>query len=184
MLSSSAPRATRRHALAGLAAGAAAGVGLSACGVLSQREPAGATPDGSASEGAGVDDAEVDASLLDQAVATTQEGLALLTATSERHPGLGGALEDLAAMHTAHLRVLARSLDDDPAAAPDPAVPARPPLAMRDVRRFENRCQTRLAELAGQARSGSFARLLASMAAATGQQVLQLPRPRDVGSAA
>ncbi len=174
MLSSPTPRATRRRALGSVIGVGLAGVGLAGCAPSTRRS---ASPGG---------EEPTDASLLEEAVALTLASRALVTATGEQHPGLAGALDPLSAMHAAHLAVLARSLADDPGPDPGsaPPVPARAPAAIRRVHRGEEEGRARLATLAARAHSGEFARLLASMAAATGQQLATLPRPRDVDAPA
>lgn len=185
MLSSPTPRATRRRALGTMLALPLSGAGLAGCDLLPGRGSPDPTPPSPGGRGRPGDDEEPnDASLLDEAVALTLAGLALVGATGQRHPGLAGALEPLEEMHTAHLAVLTRSLADDPDPAPAPPVPARPPAAIRRVHGREEEGRGRLATLAGRARSGEFARLLASMAAATGQHLVPLPRPRDVDTPA
>jgi hypothetical protein len=95
-------------------------------------------------------------------------------ATLRRHPGLATALAGARQAHRAHVALLIGAVPpgarrDDAAPAPRP-VPARSAAALRVLARAEQRlAQLRTAD-ALDARSGPFARVLASMAAAAAQQ--------------
>lgn len=101
-----------------------------------------------------------------------------LTATTGRFPGLRAALDPVGSMHRAH----EASLVDAVPAGSDPSTPARPyavprrrPAALRALEQREQELHERLATLAGQAQSGEFARLLASMGAGVQQRLATWP---------
>jgi hypothetical protein len=186
--SSPLPRVSRRATLGGLVTALGGGPILLLVGCDAAPAPEGpassATETGTRLATAERDDEEVDADLLDRVVAATTSAESLLAATVVQHPGLAGALRGLQAMHAAHRELLAASLDGDPTGAVlVPPVPGRSRRALAVVRRHENDLQRQLAELALDARSGQFARILASMAAAVGQHVSTLPRPGQAGPA-
>ena len=188
MPSSPLPRVSRRATLGGLATalGGGAVLLLGSCDTAPAPEsPASPAPGaGTPLATAERSDEQVDADLLDRVVADTTTAESLLAATVVQHPGLAGALGGLQAMHAAHRELLAASLDGDPTGAVlVPPVPGRSRRALAGVRRHENQLQRQLAELALDARSGQFARILASMAAAVGQQTSALPRPGQAGPA-
>ncbi len=112
-----------------------------------------------------------------EAVARIRTVGATLTATTQLHAGLATALTGLAAMHAAHLDALVEAVPDrvDTATTPAPsAVPEAPVTARRAVAAAERLLHDELTELALRAQSGLFARLLASMVAAIGQQLAVL----------
>ncbi|MDP3890794.1 hypothetical protein [Nocardioides sp.] len=191
MPSSPALRVSRRATLRGTltALGATTALATASCEDGLRRggdTPPGATPGRQESPtptAPGRSDEEHDAGILDRAVASTLAAEALLAATVSTHPGLGGALAEVRAVHRAHHDLLAASLSQEPPPSPAPRVPGRSRRALAVVRRHENDHQQRLADLALEARSGPFARILASMAAAVGQQVSLLPRPGEAGPA-
>lgn len=188
MSSSPLPRVSRRATLGGLVTALGGGAALLLAGCDASPAPENPAPP---APGAGTplateerSDEEVDADLLDRVVAGTTSAESLLAATVVQHPGLAGALSGLQAMHAAHRAVLAASLDGDPTGAVlVPPVPGRSRRALAAVRRHENELQRQLARLALDARSGQFARILASMAAAVAQHVSTLPRPGQAGPA-
>lgn len=117
---------------------------------------------------------------------------ALVEAVVARHRRLRADLRPVLAMHRAHADLLSRaappastsgsSPSSSPstgasAAAPAPAAhaPRRPGAALALVRRTEATTGDRLTGWAVEARSGTFARLLAGMAAGVAQQVAVLP---------
>ena len=112
-----------------------------------------------------------------EAIALTRAGIALITATTARHPALRGELASLLAMHHAHLRRL-RTLDASgtPATPATKPVPAAADAALTRVRTAESARATRLDALALAAHSGGFARMLGAMAAAVDQHLAVLPR--------
>ncbi len=112
-----------------------------------------------------------------EAVARIRATEATLTATTQRHAALAAPLAGLAAMHTAHLDALIDAVPDrvDTTTTQAPStVPETPAAARRAVVVAERRMREELTELALRAQSGLFARLLASMVAATGQQLAVL----------
>lgn len=105
------------------------------------------------------------------AVRRVQSGVAH---TTHRFPALRGQLSGFAELHRAHARVLA---DAVPAGSrsgqhgPPYQVPRNPAKALHHLRAAEQDLHDRLGELAQQARSGDFARLLAAMGAALTQRL-------------
>jgi len=120
-------------------------------------------------------------------------------ATARRHPGVAPALAEVETMHRAHVRLLTDAVPDDarsrasasasasasaPSAAPSPApsgwgsgsaaVPGRPGAALALLASEEQRLGRIGKRSAFAAESGAFARVLASMAAAAGQQAVAL----------
>ena len=101
-----------------------------------------------------------------------------VAATTGRFPGRRGDLDPVGSMHRAH----EASLVDAVPAGADPttpvapyAVPRRRPAALATLRQREQQLHERLATLAGQAQSGEFARLLASMGAGVQQRLATWP---------
>ena len=157
----------RRTTLAAAPLAALAG-GLAGC----HRGPADeAAPEPTGSTGAAPvdDDSEVAAT----ALAATTRVADLVARVAARHPGLAGPLADVTLMHQAHADLLAGAGDASGEAAPQP-VPGRSAAALALVLTEERRLQTTLAEAAGGAASGTFARALASMSAAVAQQRTRL----------
>ena len=116
---------------------------------------------------------DADANVVEQARGEILARLDTVQATSTRHVGLSTALAALVVMHTAHLELLdADASTDRPS---PPPVPVRPPVALAAVRSTEQALQARLAALAGEAVSGTFARALASMSASVAQHLAALP---------
>ena len=118
------------------------------------------------------EDEQADLDTLAQVVAESAATLALVEAVARRHPRLATQLDPVAAMHRRHQEIL------DEAAA-DPVTPSarsvRPPrratAALALVRTTEDVTRGRFEAWALDARSRSFARLLAGMSAAVAQQV-------------
>lgn len=166
---------SRRAVVAGVTAGVAASL---AAGTL------GGCASGSTSPRAGRRDATPEVS---PDVAVAAAALQAITRsanavgrTARRHPRLKAALAGLAALHAAHLRLLQDAVPAghrrDTTAGPAPAtVPHRPPAALAAVAHDEHDLRAQLEGLAVRARSGEFARLLAAMSAAVGQQLAVLP---------
>lgn len=115
----------------------------------------------------------------DVAVATTallavRGAVEALKATVAALPATRGDLVPLLSMHRTHLATLVDAVPDGSAPSPSPAayvVPRGRPAALRAVRRREEQLLARLGELAVQAQSGEFARLLAAMGAGTQQRL-------------
>jgi hypothetical protein len=173
---------TRRATLGGAAALAAVTV-------------AGCTDDGSAgrtiapapTRRAGTDP---DVLLAASVLADERELLERVKATTRRHPALKGDLAGARAAHRAHVKLLARavpketaspspsaspSATESPTAPPRRApVPAKPGPALAALARAEDGLSHRGRRSAFAARSGAFARVLASMAAAAAQQATEL----------
>lgn len=128
-------------------------------------------------------DVDPDIALARSAVSATRRSIAHLEATMQRFPGLGMRLAPVLAMHRAHLGVLDDAVPKGATTAPptpaDP-VPTARSAALQRVVASQVRAHDALVVQAGRARSGSFARLLASMAAAVSQQLAGLGRS-DLG---
>ncbi len=131
-----------------------------------------------------------DVALVARAVATS-EGLArALDTARRRYPRLRRRLAPLARVHAEHRRVLVTALPEGAAESPDAAGRGLPPTprparALALLRQREQQAGRQLTGLAVEARSGRFARLLASMAAATAQVRIRLgASPAEGGGAA
>jgi hypothetical protein len=121
-----------------------------------------------------VRDLEPDVAVAVEAATLLRAAVTAVTATGDRHPGLAPRLTGALAAHRAHLdRVVAAVPDgvDISGAATPYVVPERPRAALAQVRTSEQSLHDGLVGLAMRARSGPFARLLGSMAAATAQQL-------------
>ncbi|MBD8869079.1 hypothetical protein [Nocardioides donggukensis] len=128
-----------------------------------------ATPDPQAA-GEGSDDATYAA----EALAATGDTALLVSEVATTHRGLSTPLAELTALHLAHSRLLQEAVPT-PKAATAPRVPRGSRQALALVRTEERRLQRRLGDLADTVESGTFARALASMSAAVGQQLSVLP---------
>ncbi len=155
----------RRTALGGLLAlGALAG----GC----TRETGGeAAASGPASPSPGAVDPDV--ALAAAALAAEQQMLATLRATAHRHRGLRTVLAGTRDVHRAHVRLLDDAVPTGtptttPGQVPEP--PAGRDRALAALARAEDRLAENARHWAFDARSGAFARVLASMAAAAAQQ--------------
>lgn len=143
--------ATRRTALGGVLAGALVVSGCDLGGADGESDPAtSATPAG-----------DPDAALVDDVVNEVDELLALVTAAADHRPSLAPALATLAALHQAHRE----ALPDRESTATTPDVRGTGRQVAGQVLRREAQARERLADWAVAARSGSLARLLASMSA-------------------
>lgn len=94
--------------------------------------------------------------------------------TQARFPATRAQLGPVAGMHVAHERTLVDAVParTDTSTTPAPyAVPRRRATALRDLATREQQLHDALDDLALRAQSGDFARLLASMGAALGQQL-------------
>ncbi len=170
-MSSADPLLTSRRAAIGLAV-------LAAGGCTVQGEPPATGPTGSSAP-TGDTAADPDVAVVTNARRELGGMLDLLDRASRRHPDLADVLGALTALHTTHDEFLAEVADTAPSSAGGASVPARKSALLDLVRSRERALQGELARLAGRARSGPLARLLASMAAAVSQQVSVLPRPKE-----
>jgi hypothetical protein len=139
-----------------------------------------------------------------EALANQEQILELLGATSERHPGLAQRLAPAVAAHEAHAALLADAVPPDveadlttsptpiPTTPPSPtsgpeAAPTRVPRnrarAIDRVVAAERELATATKQHAFRARSGGFARLLGSMAAAAAQNEAVLASEPPAGGA-
>jgi hypothetical protein len=130
-------------------------------------------------------DADPDVALLDEVAGGTQAMVALYEETLRRHGGLRRDLEPLLTAHRAHAEALGEAApptrgpagpNSGPGAGAGsraqqarPDVPGRAGAALRELRAAERRAADDLHVATGRADSGAFARLLASMAAASAQ---------------
>ena len=89
---------------------------------------------------------------------------------ARRHPGLEAELRRLAAVHGAHLRLLAASLESPRPRTAGSPVAREARAAARELARDERALAEAHARAALEADSGPFARVLAGMAAAAYQQ--------------
>ncbi len=194
------PRLSRRTAVGGLVAlggaltaGCTDGDGQRAAGPTGgagTADPSG-SPSGSASP-RGTPAPDPDVTLAAALLREEEAVLALLDATVRRHPRLTTGLASARQVHRAHVRLLRRAVPDEAgtSSSPSPAtssptgtptgssadtsagprVPTRPGPALAAVVRAEDRLAGSGHRAAIASRSGSFARLLASQAAAAAQQ--------------
>jgi hypothetical protein len=115
-----------------------------------------------------------------QAVAVIRAAHSAATTTLQRHPALRPRLTALLDMHQAHLDALADAVPDASPATPGASrfvVPADPQVALHTIVVLETGAQSTITGLALRAQSGAFARLLASITAATAQRLVGLPKP-------
>lgn len=174
---------SRRTAVAGLAGltGTLAGT-LAGCTASSlEPGPAPTPPTPTVSPGsrptgtpAGRPTRDQDVRLAAQVLAGEQAMLDLVLAALRRHPRLAAPLAAATQAHREHVDLLVGAVPSD-ARAPrradrPPPVPARPGAALSGLARAEDRLARLRAHDALAARSGPFARVLASMAAAAAQQ--------------
>jgi hypothetical protein len=119
-------------------------------------------------------DLDPDVAIAVQAVTLVRTAQAAVGRTVELHPRLGSRVAALTAMHAAHLDALVDAVPDGvdtSAAGPAYVVPTRPARALDGLVAAEHSLHDALVGLALRARSGPFARLLGSMAAAGSQQL-------------
>lgn len=182
---------SRRTAMGLAAAGVVVATGCTPSGVDRRARP---QPSRSA-EPAPAQDPDV--ALAATVLTGEQAMLDRVLATARRHPGVAPALAEVETMHRAHVRLLTDAVPDDarsrasasasasasaPSAAPSPApsgsgsaaVPGRPGAALALLASEEQRLGRIGKRSAFAAESGAFARVLASMAAAAGQQAVAL----------
>jgi hypothetical protein len=194
-------RMTRRAALAaaaGLSVGAVVGCTPQRQGRRGEEPPEPVEPE-----------VDPDVAVAAEALANQEQILELLGATGERHPGLARALAPVVAAHEAHAALLADAVPpevtaepttsptvspapDGPAAPESPdsspspdgrraQVPRNPARALDRVVAAERELATATKQHAFRARSGGFARLLASMAAAAAQHEVVLASSTPAG---
>lgn len=160
----------------GLLVGAAAAA-LSGCtsGLKVRRGPRRPASDPAPDRAAETDP---DVALAASALSAERAVLALVEATGDRHVRLRGALQPAAEAHRAHIQLLADAVPDDTATdTPAPAdvrVPRSAARALSAVVTAEDELSAGSRRHAFAAQSGPFARLLASMAASTGQHAAVL----------
>jgi len=119
-------------------------------------------------------DLEPDVTVAVEAVTLVRGAQAAARATGERHPQLAPRIAGLTAMHAAHLAALVDAVPDGvdtSRAGAAYVVPAGPARALAGLAAAERALHDGLLGLALRARSGAFARLLGSMAAAGSQQL-------------
>ena len=131
---------------------------------------------GAAARRAGETDPDV--ALLDEVAGATETLVALYQSALQQHRDLRGDLRPLLAAHRAHAETLGTAAPpgDHPArrrtlARADTEVSQHQAAAVRELRAAERRSASVLLEATRRARSGAFARLLASMSAASAQHV-------------
>ena len=146
---------------------------MSACSVDDLRPPED-DPEPSSPAPSETSAQDADGQLVEAAVAEMLQALTVLT-SARRFRSLRDSLGGLARMHRAHLAVLSPGVDAGTPVRSSVRVPTSPKDALRQVRATEEGLQRRLATSAVEARSGSLARLLASMSAAVAQHVASLP---------
>lgn len=117
---------------------------------------------------------DADVAVAVEAVTLVRTAQSAVSRTGEVHPALTGRLAGLVATHQAHLDALVDAVPEGvdttaPGAPYD--VPTRRRAAVAGVAAAETTLHDGLTGLALRARSGPFARLLGSMAAAVSQQV-------------
>jgi hypothetical protein len=161
------PLLSRRAAL-GAGVGVAGAVALGGCALNNPlREEK--TPAARA-----VRDLAPDVAVAVQAVVLLRGAESAVITTSSRHPQLAVRLDDVLALHRAHLdAVLAAVPDgvDTSATGAAHVVPARPARALAALGVAERSLHDGLIGLAMRAESGPFARLLGAMAAAVSQRL-------------
>lgn len=167
----------RRTVLGALAAGAVAAL----AGGCSTAAPVGAHAGRSSPSPTGARGVLPDVAVAMAALARIRNAAEVLDRTSQRHHGLRARLAGLSALHAAHLRMLQDAVPKDhrpsPTTAPHPErVARREPVALHQTVAAEEGLRRSLDDLAVRARSGEFARLLAAMSAAVGQQLAMLDR--------
>jgi hypothetical protein len=167
------PRLSRRTAVGGVAAAAVALV--TGCTSSDDSKPS-ATRTPSPSHSPGTDpDVKIAAAVLERERALLDR----VAATARKHPRLAPELASARAAHRAHVALLTKAVPNDtPVRTPAPGaarrVPSRPGPALSALAAAETRLGDAGARSSLAARSGPFARVLASMAAAASQQSAHL----------
>ena len=145
----------------------------------SSAQPSSTTP--GESKDSAVAEADSDEPIVDAARSELLNASDLIRRTLATHGALSSALTPLLELHLAHDAVLVDSSPES-VAAPGPVVPSTRAAALRVVRRTEARLPGELANLAQRSASGALARILASMSAATTQQLsIGLVNPSEPG---
>jgi hypothetical protein len=142
------------------------------------------TPSASASRSGGSarEPTDPDVALAAAVLRSERAMLERVLATARRHPRLAASVSGARAAHQAHVTLLTRAVPEESrstAAAPtvEPSqVSGRPRSALAALARAETRHSATGRRHAAVARSGPFARVLASMAAASAQQAVHLTR--------
>lgn len=174
------PRLSRRAALTALAAGVSATVAGCSTGTGRADAARSAAPSAPAPRPAGVSpDVAVAVAAVDRITAVAAE---LARATRGRRGRVARRrLAGLAALHAAHLRILRQAVPADhrddahgPTGTQAGRTRGQRPTPA-SVARSEGRLRVQLEDLAVRAESGEFARLLAAMSAAIGQQLVVMP---------
>jgi hypothetical protein len=157
------PATTRRTAI---------GVALLGLGIT-----AGCDLGASGDDGEPADRPDEDVVLTEDVRAEIAAVAALVSAAGERFPRLAEPLTPLVEMHAAHTDALGErsTPGPSPSGSPSTAAFAGPAAALRTVRAREQRLQGVLTDAAVAARSGTLARLLASMSAGVAQHLASLP---------
>jgi hypothetical protein len=168
--------------LAGCEAGEDAGAGTRTAPATTGTPATGSTATDPGEPGTdATTDVAVDDALVDEVSTQIDARLALVAAVSDRSPWLARPLVPLARTHEAHRRQL-------PAGEPTPVpeVPRDPAAQWAQLRRQEAALVRALGQAAGDARSGTLARLFASMSAGTAAHLAALPEqpPTRRGGAA
>lgn len=162
------PTVARRAVLAG-GAGVTAALALGGCRLNNPFSSA-STPPTEA-----IDELDPDIGLAVEAVTKIEVALRLVQATARRHPRMAAEVQGLVALHQAHRAALVEAVPDDvdlEAGVQPTQVAARPAVARQRVAAAEGTLRNQLRGFALRARSGDFARLLASMTAAIAQHQL------------
>jgi hypothetical protein len=126
-----------------------------------------------------------DRDLVVASLAVEQRHLDRLRAVRRRHRRLRADLAAPVAVHAAHVELLRGAVDDLPDPEPAPwSVPDTPVSALGALTASARTVWTEQVAVAMRARSGTFARLAAGMAAAAAQQeqVIRELRPRREGA--
>ncbi len=119
-----------------------------------------------------------DVAVATRALAEITAVRAAVSGTMSRHPDSRAQLRQVVRMHRAHEKTLVNAVPERarPTAKPAPyVVPRKRKAALRKLATREQRLHDSLGGLALRAQSGDFARLLASMGAATSQRLSVWP---------
>lgn len=159
----------------GVLAGALGLAALTACDVDDLRPPEDEPAPTPLASPTTTPEPDADQSLADDLAHGIAAALVLVDGLRRSFPRLRKRLQPLARMHREHLEVLE---PPDDRSVPSPAPAASPAEALVVLRATEDALQGRLAAGAVDARSGTLARLLASMSASVAQHVAAtLPVP-------
>lgn len=169
------PLLTRRGALRALG-GLGIVVTTTLTGGCDVRSPLSGTP---SSGPTGPADLDPDVRTAAAALAAVEHALGAVLATVRVHPSLQARTTGVVAMHRAHRQALADAVPKDvrrASVAPAYTVAGRGTVAVRRLQDTEQGLVHTLNTLAVRAESGGFARLLASMGAATLQRLPEVAR--------